>query len=161
VAVHILRLALSGSLDRHPRLKLLIGHMGEGLPTMMERVERVFSGYSNTHLERNAARAIVEQVWVSTSGFSGMPAFLAAFMTFSADRLLFSVDYPFGNNSAAVAFLKSSPVSPTGGTVASVKRNQRRPASMLASRLIDSNSRVRGMAQMKSCCRTLNQLGRE
>jgi len=111
VAVHILRLALSGALDRYPRLKLLIGHMGEGLPTMMERVERVFSGYSNTHLERNAARAIVEQVWVSTSGFSSMPAFLAAFMTFGAERILFSVDYPFGNNMAAVAFLKNLPVS--------------------------------------------------
>ena len=111
-AVHILRLALSGALDRHPRLKLLIGHMGEGLPTMMERVERVFGGYSKTHLERNAARAIVEQVWVSTSGFSSMPAFLAALMTFGADRLLFSVDYPFGSNVAAVAFLKNLPVSP-------------------------------------------------
>jgi uncharacterized protein len=84
VAVHILRLALSGALDRHPRLKLLIGHMGEGLPTMM----------------------------VSTSGFSSMPAFLAAFMTFGADRILFSVDYPFGNNSAAVAYLNNLPVSP-------------------------------------------------
>jgi predicted TIM-barrel fold metal-dependent hydrolase len=111
-AVHILRLALSGALDRHPRLKLVIGHMGEGLPTMMERIERVFSGYSNTHLERNAARAIVDQVWVSTSGFSSMSAFLPALMTFGADRLLFSVDYPFGNNVAAVAFLKNLPVSP-------------------------------------------------
>lgn len=111
-AVHILRLALSGALDRHPRLKLMIGHMGEGLPTMMERIERVFGGYSNTHLERNVARAIVEQVWVSTSGFSSMAAFLAALMTFGADRLLFSVDYPFGNNVAAAAFLKRLPVSP-------------------------------------------------
>jgi predicted TIM-barrel fold metal-dependent hydrolase len=112
VAVHILRLALSGTLDRHPRLKLLIGHMGEGLPIMIERIERVFTCYGNTHLERNAARAIVEQVWVSTSGFSSVPAFLAAFMTFGPDRLLFSVDYPFGNNLAAVAFLKNLPVSP-------------------------------------------------
>ena len=112
VAVHILRLAVSGALDRYPRLKLLIGHMGEGLPTMMERVERVFSAYSSTHLERNVARAILEQVWISTSGFSSMPAFLAAFMTFGADRLLFSVDYPFGNNSAGVAFLNNLPVSP-------------------------------------------------
>jgi predicted TIM-barrel fold metal-dependent hydrolase len=112
VAVHILRLAVSGALDRHPRLKLLIGHMGECLPTMMERVERVFSRYSSTYLDRNAARAIVDQVWISTSGFSSVPAFLAAFMTFGADRILFSVDYPFGNNSAAVADLKSWPVSP-------------------------------------------------
>jgi uncharacterized protein len=112
VAVHILRLALSGALDRHPRLKLLIGHMGEGLPAMMERVERVFGSYSSRNLKRNAARAILEQVWVSTSGFSSTPAFLAAFMTFGADRILFSVDYPFGNNLAAVAFLKNLPVSP-------------------------------------------------
>lgn len=111
-AVHILRLALSGALDRHPRLKLLIGHMGEGLPTMMERIERVFGAYSDAHLERNVARAIVEQVWVSTSGFASTPAFLAAFMIFGADRLLFSVDYPFGNNLAAVAFLENLPVSP-------------------------------------------------
>jgi predicted TIM-barrel fold metal-dependent hydrolase len=41
-----------------------------------------------------------------------MPAFLSALMTFGADRLLFSVDYPFGNNGAAVAFLKDLPVSP-------------------------------------------------
>jgi predicted TIM-barrel fold metal-dependent hydrolase len=79
---------------------------------MMDRVERVFSSYSCTHLDRNAARAIVEQVWISTSGFSSTPAFLAAFMTFGADRILFSVDYPFGNNSAAVAYLKNLPVSP-------------------------------------------------
>lgn len=111
-AVHVLRLALSGALDRHPRLKLLIGHMGEGLPTMMERVERVFGGYSKSHLQRNAARAIVDQVWVSTSGFLSMPAFLSALMTFGADRLLFSVDYPFGNNLAAVNFLNNLPVSP-------------------------------------------------
>jgi uncharacterized protein len=86
--------------------------MGEGLPAMMERVERVFCRFSDGHLERNAARAILDQVWVSTSGFSSMPAFLAAFMIFGPDRMLFSVDYPFGNNLAAVAFLKNLPVSP-------------------------------------------------
>jgi predicted TIM-barrel fold metal-dependent hydrolase len=41
-----------------------------------------------------------------------MPAFLAALMTFGADRLLFSVDYLFGNNVAAEAFLNNLPVSP-------------------------------------------------
>jgi uncharacterized protein len=86
--------------------------MGEGLPAMMERVERVFSAYSDTHLERNAARAILDQVWVSTSGFLRIPAFLAALMTFGADRILFSVDYPFGNNMASVDFLNNLPVSP-------------------------------------------------
>ncbi len=111
-AVHILRLALSGTLDRYPGLKLMIGHMGEGLPAMMGRVERVFSKHSDAHLERNAARAITDQVWVSTSGFSDMPSFLSTLMTFGVDRLLFSVDYPFGDNRAAVNFLEKLPVSP-------------------------------------------------
>lgn len=110
-AVHILRLALSGTLDRFPELKLLIGHMGEGLPAMMSRIERVFSRHSDAHLERNAARAIMDQVWVSTSGYSDMPSFLGALMTFGADRLMFSVDYPFGSNQTAVNFLDKLPVS--------------------------------------------------
>ncbi len=112
-AVHILRLALSGALDRHPGLKLLIGHMGEGLPAMMERVERVFSRYSTAHLDRNAARAILDQVWVSTSGFTSVPAFLATLMTFGPDRILFSTDYPFSDNKAAVDFLMALPLAPT------------------------------------------------
>jgi hypothetical protein len=112
-ALHILRLALSGALERHPRLKLLIGHMGEGLPAMIERVERVFAEFSKEYLGRNAARAIIEQVWVSTSGFTGIPAFLATLMTFGADRMVFSVDYPFGNNRATTDFLRTLPLSPS------------------------------------------------
>ena len=112
-AVHVLRLALSGALDRHPSLKLLIGHMGEGLPAMIERVERVFSRYSAAHLDRNAVRAILDQVWVSTSGFTSVPAFLATLMTFGPDRILFSTDYPFGDSRASVDFLMALPLSPT------------------------------------------------
>ena len=111
-AVHVLRLALSGALDRHPRLKLLIGHMGEGLPTMMERVARVFSRYSAEHLQRNVAQAILDQVWLSTSGFASVPAFMAMLTTFGADRILFSVDYPFGDARSAVDFLTALPLAP-------------------------------------------------
>jgi len=38
-AIHVLRLVLSGALDRHPKLKLIIGHMGEGLPAMFARCD--------------------------------------------------------------------------------------------------------------------------
>lgn len=78
---------------------------------MMERVERVFSRYSGAYLDRSAARAILDQVWVSTSGFASAPAFLATLLTFGADRILFSVDYPFGDNEAAVDFLTTLPLS--------------------------------------------------
>ena len=43
VADHILRMVLAGTLDRHPKLKIIIGHMGEGLPAMMDRCDDVFN----------------------------------------------------------------------------------------------------------------------
>jgi uncharacterized protein len=51
-------------------------------------------------------------VWVSTSGFASAPAFTAMLSTFGADRILFSVDYPFGDNRSAVDFLTALPLAP-------------------------------------------------
>ena len=101
-----------GRIGSHPRLKLLIGHMGNGLPAMMKRVDRVFSRYSGARLGRSAARATLDQVWVPTIGFTSVPAFLATPMTFGADRVLFSVDYLIGKNEVAVDFLTALPLSP-------------------------------------------------
>ena len=42
-AIHTLRLALSGALDRHPGLKIVIGHMGEALPFMLDRIDETTS----------------------------------------------------------------------------------------------------------------------
>ena len=110
-AVHLLRMILSGALDRHPGLQLIIGHMGEGLPTMMGRIDDVFAGFSSRNLGRTVTQTIADQLWITTSGFFTLPPFLAALMAFGADRMLFSVDYPFSENSRAVDFLKQLPVS--------------------------------------------------
>ena len=109
-AVHVLRLVLAGTLDRHPRLKLIIGHMGEGLPTMLARCDATF-GRVATHLQRSIAQTILDHVVITTSGFFTLPPFLAALMTFGADRILFSVDYPFSRNTAARTFLDTLPVT--------------------------------------------------
>ena len=53
--IHVLRLVLSGTLDRHPKLKLIIGHMGEGLPMMLARCDQVFEAYI-PHLAGRSAR---------------------------------------------------------------------------------------------------------
>jgi hypothetical protein len=111
-AIHVLRLVLSGALDRHPRLKLIIGHMGEALPFMMDRIDETTAATAKTHLARSVRQAIIEQVWITTSGFFTMVPFMAALMTFGVDRIMFSVDYPFASNARARAFLDSLPVSP-------------------------------------------------
>ncbi len=96
-AIHILRLVLSGTLDRHPKLKLVIGHMGEMLPMMMARADDVFS-LDIEHLKRPISQQITDQVWITTSGIFTEPPFIAAMLTFGIDRIMFSVDYPYASN---------------------------------------------------------------
>jgi len=110
-AVHILRLVLSGALDRHPRLQLIIGHMGEGLPAMLARCDEVFDVRTSGFARRTVSQAILEQVHVTTSGFFTESVFQALLNTFGADRILFSVDYPFSSNETGYAFLERLPVS--------------------------------------------------
>ena len=110
-AIHVLRLVLAGTLDRHPRMKLVIGHMGEGLPVMLARCDQVFDAYAQ-HLARPISRTILDQVWITTSGIFSEPPFLAALLTFGIDRILFSVDYPYAPNQRGRDFLRSVSLSP-------------------------------------------------
>ena len=111
-AIHVLRLVLSGALERHPKLKLIIGHCGEALPFMLDRIDETTAAQTKMLGRRTVKETITEQVWVTTAGFFTPVPFMAALMTFGADRLMFSVDYPFASNARARAFLDSLPVSP-------------------------------------------------
>lgn len=104
VAIHILRLALSGALDRHPKLKVIIGHMGEGLPAMLARCDQVFSR-DVAHLKRPLSQTMLDHVFVTTSGLFTRPPFEVALAVFGIDRLMFSVDYPYSSNRQGKDFL--------------------------------------------------------
>lgn len=111
-AIHVLRLVLSGALDRHPGLKIVIGHMGEALPFMLDRIDETTAAEAKARLGRPVRQAILDQVWITTSGFFTTVPFVAALMSFGVDRILFSVDHPFASNARARAFLDALPVSP-------------------------------------------------
>ena len=110
-AIHVLRLVMAGTLDRHPRLKLIIGHMGEMLPMMLQRIDEV-SAVDTDHLSRPVSRAILDQVWLTTSGIFSEPPLLAALLTFGIDRIMFSVDYPYSPNSKGRDFLGRLSLAP-------------------------------------------------
>ena len=111
-AIHVLRLVMSGALDRHPKLKLIIGHMGEGLPAMMARCDQVFADECANRLTRTVSQTITQQVWVTTAGFFTLAPLLPLLMTFGTDRILFSIDYPFSSNAKGRAFMDALPLSP-------------------------------------------------
>ena len=55
---------------------------------------------------------VAERVYVTTSGIFTVPPLLAALTTFGADRIMFSVDYPYSDNRDGTAYLRALPVSP-------------------------------------------------
>lgn len=111
-ALHVLRLVLSGTLDRHPRLQLIIGHLGEGLPAMLDRCDKVFSIFAAHHLQRKISETILAHVHLTTSGFFALAPFMTALLTFGAERLMFSVDYPYSANVEGRKFLDLLPIAP-------------------------------------------------
>lgn len=110
-AIHVLRMVVAGTLDRHRRLKLIIGHMGEMLPMMLDRADYVFA-LDVDHLERPISRTVYDQVWITTSGIFHEPPFLAALLTFGIDRIMFSVDYPYAQDALGRKFLERISLSP-------------------------------------------------
>ena len=99
------------ALDRHPGLQLVIGHMGKGLATMLARFDQVLGTVRKA--PRSVSQTILEQVHVTTSGFTSLPLFTALLETFGADRIMYSTDYPFMPNDVGGILLKHLPVSPT------------------------------------------------
>lgn len=111
-AIHILRLILSGTLERHPRLKIIIGHMGEGLPMTLARTDAIMRAETSKYLKRSVAQTLREQVYVTTSGQFTHPPMMALMQTFGTDHVLFSVDYPYSPNDKGREFLDHLPLAP-------------------------------------------------
>lgn len=107
-AIHLLRLLLSGAFQRHPGLKIITGHLGEGLQVLLPRLDQQFHQFAG--FDGVPSEVLRKHVWVSTSGFFFMPSFLATLDAFGPDRVLFSVDFPFGSLEHGRSFLESLPV---------------------------------------------------
>jgi uncharacterized protein len=110
--LHCLRMIVSGIFDRFPRLRLVIGHMGEDLPYSLARAEAVLAP-GTKHLQRSVSEYFHHHFHVTTSGYFTIPPFLCALEVVGADRLLFSVDYPFSTTMQGRQFLDTLPLNPT------------------------------------------------
>jgi predicted TIM-barrel fold metal-dependent hydrolase len=110
LGLHVLRMAAGGTFERFPGLQIIVGHMGENLPFSLARADEKLSPL--TGLPRSVAETVREQVLITTAGYTTSPPLLCALLVFGADRILFSVDYPFSDNLEATSFLNAAPISP-------------------------------------------------
>jgi 2,3-dihydroxybenzoate decarboxylase len=112
-ATHALRLIFGGVFDAFPRFTLLLGHMGEMLPYAMERLDNRWKLCVHTReLKKELpSRYIKENMYVTTSGNFSNAALLCALLTLGADRLLFSVDYPYQRTEEGALWIDAAPIS--------------------------------------------------
>jgi predicted TIM-barrel fold metal-dependent hydrolase len=106
-ATHALRLILSGVFSEFPRLKIILGHLGETLPFLLWRLEWT---YNNLTKKRGIAECFRKHFYVTTSGNFSQAALLCTVAELSADRILFAVDWPFNSNQEGVQFLHMAPI---------------------------------------------------
>ena len=113
-AVHALRLMGSGLFDAYPKLKIVLGHMGEGLPFSMWRIDNR-NAWVKTTLKYPAKRRIAdyfhENFWLTTSGNFRTQTLIDAMLEIGADRILFSTDWPFENIDHAADWFDSASIS--------------------------------------------------
>lgn len=102
--LHILKLFASGLFDRFPKLKIIIGHMGELLPFQLDRIFSQTPRWGKK--ERGFPEVWKENIWVTTSGMFSLTPLACLLKTTSIEHVLYSVDYPFSTNEKGLDFFK-------------------------------------------------------
>jgi 2,3-dihydroxybenzoate decarboxylase len=113
-AVHALRMMGSGLFDEHPRLKIILGHMGEGLPYSMWRVDNRnawVKAKPNYPAEKPIAEYFRSNFWLTTSGNFRTQTLIDAMLEIGSDRILFSADWPFENVDHAAQWFDDASIS--------------------------------------------------
>jgi 2,3-dihydroxybenzoate decarboxylase len=106
-ATQAIRLVLSGVLEKHPA-RIILGHLGEGLPFLLWRID-----HSLKRAGRDAKgfrEVFCEHFYITTSGFFSNPALLCSVMEMGIDRIMFSVDYPYVDNTLATGWIDKIPL---------------------------------------------------
>jgi 2,3-dihydroxybenzoate decarboxylase len=109
---HFLRLVFSGLFDAFPKLKIILGHLGEGLPFAMHRLnDHSWAAAQRRGLKRAPIDYLRENMLVTTSGNWFEPAFVCTLLALGADNILFAIDWPYEANKAGMDFLRKLSIS--------------------------------------------------
>ena len=104
-----LRLVVGGVLDAYPKLKVIIGHLGEGLPFLQWRIDRSLA--RDAELPRSFTDYVKQHFWITTSGAFSDAALLCSIAELGIDKVIFSVDYPYVKNEPGRTWLDALPVT--------------------------------------------------
>lgn len=108
---HALRLVFAGLFDRFPKLKIILGHMGETLPYLLWRIDSRYGIIKHKKkLNKLPSQYIRDHFYVTTSGVCADGPLKCAIEELGEDRVMFSVDYPYESSKIAAKFIEEAPV---------------------------------------------------
>jgi len=100
--MHVLRMITAGVFDRFPRLRLVVGHLGEALPFWLYRLDYMHAASVRAGryeamrpIARKPSDYLRENVWITTSGMAWPPAIMFCREVLGPDRVLYAMDYPY------------------------------------------------------------------
>ncbi len=113
--ITMVRLIYSGALDRYPKLKIMLGHYGEGLPFLIHRIDFAylkpwFDPEATPKLKRKPSDYLRENVYYTTSGNYFKGAFDCTYEAVGPDRILLATDYPYEEPGECMSFLEGLPL---------------------------------------------------
>ena len=113
-AVHALRLIGSGLFDEHPGLKIVLGHLGEGIPVQLWRIDGRNGWMKAPHkypAKHGVGHYFRKHFHVTTSGNFHTPSLVNAMTELGADRVMFSVDWPFEDVGEGAGWFDAAEIS--------------------------------------------------
>jgi 2,3-dihydroxybenzoate decarboxylase len=113
-AVHALRLIGSGLFDEHPNLKIVLGHLGEGIPVQLWRIDGRNGWMKEPHrypAKHGVGHYFRKHFHLTTSGNFHTPSLVNAMTEMGVDRVMFSVDWPFEDVGEAAQWFDEAAIS--------------------------------------------------
>jgi predicted TIM-barrel fold metal-dependent hydrolase len=115
-ALCMMRLIYSGVFDKYPGLKIILGHLGEGLPFLIQRIDFAydrpwFDPDARPKLAKKPSHYLRENVYVTTSGNYFKGAFMCTYEAVGIDRILLSTDYPYEDLDECIQFIEGLPIT--------------------------------------------------
>lgn len=113
--LHAMRLIMSGLFDRFPKIRIVLGHMGEGLPFWLQRIDNRYllevKIGACEKLQKLPSEYFLENFVITTSGVTSMPALRLSLDVLGVDRILFAADFPYEDDAEAVRFMDGASVT--------------------------------------------------
>jgi len=113
--LHAMRLIVGGVFDQFPKLKIVLGHMGEAVPFWLYRIDYMYNVYTSggrgrIRIKRKPSEYVKDNFMITTSGVNFHPTLEYCHKVLGADNIMFAIDYPYQDTEGSVAFINSAPL---------------------------------------------------